>query len=297
MLKEFRHYLISLFISFALFIASLLTIDVYDPATDAKALLPLAFILLCLTVSSVIVMIVFVIRFQKKKASIRKHNQMEMAKYSTPIKACPSCQSSNQPDVNFCQKCGAELNDDCLYYGEEKKTLLHVATTDRLIEKKKYITGVYFAQMDLLISSAAYGFIYFVALAFLIVRGFVFTPKSETIMNVLFIVLTIVIILAMLLIVCSPFINYQVAKKTSTDSKTYVFEDAIVSVNHVNKDQLITTTYVLPLTTLLKGKVKDDTIYLVFPYKNKGVVVFYSHEENDPAWEYLLGYVQKSTNA
>jgi hypothetical protein len=88
-----------------------------------------------------------------------------------------------------------------------------------------------------------------------------------------------------------------VAKKTSTDSKTYVFEDAIVSVNHVNKDQLITTTYVLPLTTLLKGKVKDDTIYLVFPYKNKGVVVFYSHEENDPAWEYLLGYVHKSTNA
>lgn len=297
MLKELRNYLISLFISFVLFIASLLTIDVYDPALESNGLLLLAFALFCLTVISVIVTIVFVIRLSMKKKANRKHDRMEMAKYSTPMKVCPSCQCSNQPDMNFFQNCGAELNDDCLCYGEEKKTLLHVAITEKLIEKKKYYTGVYFALMDQLITCAVYGFIYFAALAYLIIRGLIFTPESETILDVLFIVLTIVIVLAVLLIVCAPFINYQVAKKTSMDSKTYVFEDAIISVNHVNKEHMITTTYVLPLTTLIKGLVKDDTIYLVFPYKNKGAVVFYSHEENDPAWEYLLGYVQKSTNA
>ena len=297
MLKELRNFLISLLVFFGLLIASLVVVDAYDPALESKGLLLLAFALFCLTVISVIVTIVFFIRLSMKKKANRNHDQMVMAKYSSAMKVCPSCHSSNQPDVNFCQNCGAELNDDCLCYGEEKKSLIHVSITEKLIDKKKYLTGVYFAQVDQLVLYAVFGIIYFGALAFLIVRGHIFTPDSDSMLNVLFIVLSIIMVLSMLLIVFIPFINYQLAKKTSSDSKTYVFEDAIVSVNHVKKEHLITATYVLPLATLIKGKVKDETIYLVFSYKNKKLVVFYSHEENDPAWEYLLGCIHKSTNA
>ena len=298
MAKERRTFLIFMLAAWSVLLGSLIMLDHYDSKAAPLWQSFLIFGLLVVAVVLAVFMIVFLVRYQKRLKQNNDHNQEVLKQYSRAVKVCHSCQHHNDADTKFCQSCGAELTDDDLTYGSDKvqkTTLLHVQEVKTIASLKNYVKGLYLAQAEEMISLGVFDFVFVSALVYMIIEHHLFTADCHVILNVLFIVLGVLMLMANLLVFLSPIITYNSAKKYQASGTTYVYEDCLISNNHMKKNgQSFTITYMLPLQLLMKAKVEDGMMYLIFPQNKKKLVEFYRHEDNDEAWDYLKKYIDEN---